>query len=158
MSPPITYLFLDFDGVLNSSQFFTARVAAKLPIRNADERVDPVNVARLNRIVEAVDPIIVASTTWRHNFSSGALTMCLRSHGFIGQIRGSTPLHGHAERGGEIQAYMDHRGATASQIVILDDNDDMDHLYPRLVRTSDRDGLTDRDVDRAISMLRAAPR
>jgi hypothetical protein len=42
----------------------------------------------------------------------------------------------------------------ASDIVILDDNDDMAHLLDRLVKTSDRTGLTDDDVDRAVSMLK----
>lgn len=151
MTQPV--LFLDFDGVLNSSRFFTARLAAKLPITSADDRVDPAAVALLNRIVDTLDPMFVASTTWRHAYSTGALTRCLRGHGFKGRIQSATPLNGYAERGGEIQAWMTVHGVTADRIVILDDNDDMEHLSPRLVRTSDRDGLTALDVARATSML-----
>lgn len=139
-------LFLDFDGVLNSSRFLRAQQDAGRPTRTTIERIDPAAVAQLNRIVATIDPIVVVSSTWREKHSLDALTDCLRVHGYIGRLYGATPVYG-TSRGAEIQTWMTRKGIVPSEIVILDDNDDMDHLLPRLVLTDIDTGLLPEHVE-----------
>jgi hypothetical protein len=60
-------------------------------------------------------------------------------------------IHGKT-RGAEIQQWMDENW-TPERFVILDDNADMDHLLPHLVRTSSIVGLTDANATKAVEML-----
>lgn len=144
-------LFLDFDGVLNSTRFFRAQQTAGRPTRTTVERIDQAAVAQLNRIVATIDPIVVVSSTWREKHSLDALTDCLRSHGYIGRLYGATPLNG-TSRGHEIQTWMTRKGIVPEEVVILDDNDDMDHLLPRLVLTDTDTGLLPEHVNRVTNM------
>lgn len=50
--------FLDIDGVLNSNQFWEN-------CKNIDEEIDDTAVARLAKIVNATNSIIVLSSSWR---------------------------------------------------------------------------------------------
>jgi hypothetical protein len=55
-------------------------------------------------------------------------------------------------RGREIQAYLNNAAGVES-FVIIDDDDDMEHLKPHLILTPFEIGLTEADADRAIAML-----
>ncbi len=147
-----SYLFLDFDGVLNSEAHF-AQFDDREP--NRDENLDPAAVGRLNRIVSETNCKIVISSTWRHWSSRNNLRALLVRRGFRHEfaVVGTTPWLG-GPRNFEIQSWMDHNGSlTAEQICILDDWEDMGHLEHRLVKTSWETGLLDEHVERAIAML-----
>jgi len=159
-------VFLDFDGVLNSTDFMVAnqekRQNGSFLNRDEDE-IDPAAVARLNRILEATGAVVCISSTWRILHKIGELNGFLKRRGFTGKLVGMTPrLHGQARRGHEIQEWIDWQGQgyardPVESFVILDDDSDMEHLVDRLVQTDGSEGLQDRHVDRAIAMFMGAP-
>jgi len=162
-------LFLDFDGVLNSSPFLRAQSKAKVYTETG--AIDPSAVAKVNRIIAATGAKVVVSSSWRIGRDAKAMQKLLEKVGFIGEVIGTTPdlmtlsdpndplskraYIGHV-RGDEIQAWLTDRerlDASGTVFVIIDDYDDMAHLRHRLVQTSFDTGLTDTDVDRAIAVL-----
>lgn len=154
-------LFLDFDGVLN-------HIESRRRSPGGWNKLDPACVERVNRIVDRSDCLVVVSSSWRL-FERGVsaverLQGILDEHGFRHKVhdvtpRGSTSVTIHNQswyaylgRGLEIQEWIDlnlHQGP----ICLLDDSCDMAHLIDRLVRTSDRVGLTDEHVEAAVRML-----
>ena len=153
-------VFLDFDGVLNHAKHFddlrTGRVIADC--LDDDESFDKVAVERVNVIVERTGADVVVSSSWRCMFELSDICDILKRHGFRGRVIGATPrLHrtpdGEARvRGHEIQSWLDEH-PDVEAFVILDDDSDMAHLIPKLVKTSFETGLQDEHVERAIRML-----
>ncbi len=152
---PERYVVLDLDGVLNSGRYFSSwkpSASGLVTIDDWYEMLDPAAVARLEAIVQKSGAKVVISSTWRMHKTVEQLATDLREHGFTGRVVGATPeLRG--GRGVEIQAWMDACGVTAEQIVILDDDSDMLHLRPRLVKTTHDEGLTDAHVTEALRLL-----
>lgn len=150
------YLFLDFDGVLNSRKFVnTYLYQFREPTEQryvVDEHINPELVAKVNTIVTKADVEVVISSAWRKSFTKERLQDMLRRRGFIGHIVDCTPIM-RCDRGYEIQAWMDQHGVTKDQVVILDDNTDMAHLLDRLVQTSFDTGIQDGQVEEAIRMF-----
>lgn len=180
-------LFLDVDGVLNSSDWFKRRpkytnITKSMATQiveslRADHGFDPINIARLNTLVERADCDIVISSTWRklgpgesgHEHMQRMLTHRGFKHSH--RIIGSTPvlrkISGFTQdaqlgssgvfiaypRGMEIQAWLDENEPVGS-FVILDDESDMAHLIHRLVKTEFSVGLTDENVDAVVHLLK----
>lgn len=169
-------LFLDIDGVLNHSDW------RRPPKRRGDDsiaeslrrKVDPACVDRLNLILMATQCDVVLSSTWRHYAPTHEICAGLRRLGMRGSLIGRTPLSSERDldvfrryrgrppqflepypRGYEIQQWIDcHDFELYPSIVILDDDADMEHLCPRLVRTSfEQGGLQLGHVRRAIELL-----
>lgn len=155
-------LFLDFDGVLNSCDYFSSPRAAD---RHEDgRRVDPLAVANLNRIIEATNCQVVISSTWRKGNSLGGLLRILVSRGLdkkhwdnfirmtpVLDSRMESGLWRSVERGREIQAWLDKHPEKFERIVILDDDGDMVHLMPHLVLTH---GITGLDAEKTAEAIR----
>lgn len=147
MAPNV--IFLDVDGVLNRVE--NGRFG---PLRSEA-------LARLARIIAVTDAVIVLSSYWRY-YPRGLeeLNAKLLEHGLVlhshtpttGELKLSSGIIGAKTRGAEIQQWMDEHWQP-ERFVILDDNTDMAHLMPYLVRTSSYAGLTDRDADIAIKRL-----
>lgn len=127
--------------------------------------VQPTLLHRLNGILcEGVS--VVITSTWRMAYTARGLQILLESRGFVGRVIGCTPVL-HAERGEEIQAWLDQHQADLALMgytcppfpgsvyscVILDDNADMGRWLPRLVQTDSTHGLSDEDVKRAKTLL-----
>jgi hypothetical protein len=163
-------LFLDFDGVLNSCEWFNKsradRQAAGSVMEHEREMIDPEAVARLNRIIEATGCSVVISSTWRKSRTVGELLRILVSRGLDGKhwdnFIGKTPvldsqmdsgLWRAVERGHEIQAWLDKWPEKFQRIVILDDDGDMAHLMPHLVLTHGIPGLDDEKTEDVIRRL-----
>jgi len=157
-------VFLDFDGVLNSTPFLKAQSKAK--VYSETGALDPKAVAELNRLSSVVK--FVVSSSWRHGYTRQQLQSLLEQIGFSGHIIGRTPIWlttsdggivGAKERGFRIQAWLDKAsdyGIDVDSFVILDDNSDMVHLKDRLVQTDMDTGLTESHVDAVIGLLDAA--
>ena len=141
-------IFLDIDGVLINRK--SLRQASGLRAN-----ADPYCVAELNRITDATGAKIVVSSTWRRQ-GRRFVTDALRKWGVGGQIVGCTPVINVPDRGNEIQAFIDEYHRPVGSFVILDDDSDMLHLMPRLIRTEFETGLTQADAERAIAMLTEA--
>lgn len=80
------------------------------------------------------DSKLVLSTSWRHMFSLEEISGFLRANGIITPISGVTPMIGH--RGAEIQAYCEEQGLKDTEIVALEDEEDLKPYNHRRVMTS----------------------
>ena len=150
-------LFLDIDGVLNSAKLW-ARDKPKSNTYMTRELCE-----RFSAMLDQLPDVkIVMSSTWRMGYYDKAIDM-LSKHGvskdrFIGKtpIGGTIRLSGiseSVERGIEIQQWLDaHPGV--EKFVILDDNSDMAHLMPHLVKTTWEDGLQDSHCYQIIERLK----
>lgn len=119
----IKIIFLDIDGVLNSRKYINQCVANNIP---ADDVIDPIAVARLNKITDATGAKLVISSTWRLPFlwrnDFKGLCALLHSHKVTADIVGVTPdLNLDHGRGKEIQKYIDDCGFVIDKFIILDD-------------------------------------
>lgn len=152
-------IFLDIDGVLN-----------KTPAAN-HIRLDSDLVDRFKRLVMETDGKIVLSTFWRH--FDEYIMYILHRHGIAAsRIAGRTPGHSDASifsrtafdgseysnRALEIRAWLDMH-PEVQNFCILDDRPSAADagLAPNFVHTDSNSGLTDADVERAISIIKCGP-
>jgi hypothetical protein len=143
-------IFLDIDGVLNSGRFMHSNIDAFNEAYGV-KHLDPMAIARLNKIIEATDAEVVISSTWRILSSVADMRGYLKAAGFTGVVRGATPRLG-TRRGIEIQQWLDDH-ALIDSMVILDDDSDMGHLMPFLVKTDWNKGLQDEHIQLVVDML-----
>lgn len=173
-------LFLDMDGVLNSTAFFDLlRKEDDLgfPKEGSDDwwchMVDPVAVDRLNKILEATEAQVVISSSWRYHCTSNDMQRILDKRGLQGKVIGRTPtasqvrgrgicLGQYVVRGHQIHTWIleNPELEVENQFVILDDMgpDSFVYLAPHLVRTSRERGLLDEHIEPAIQILRDGPK
>lgn len=134
-------IFLDIDGVLNSTGFCQRCYLANIDM---NDWIDPVNVAALNRLVSGFNAQLVISSAWRlgffHNLSG--LQNLLRKHNIF-PIIGMTGYRNDADRAQEIRDYLDKLD---QDFLILDDMD-LDGFGDKFIRTDPITGLTDDLVD-----------
>ena len=148
-------VFLDFDGVLNSTPFLVGP-PRKPPL--GISAIDGRAVRRLNTIVDLTGAKFVISSTWRIYEPVGRLIEWLEALGFEGEVIDRTPDFPGQERGVEILEWLkaydkSPDGEDIEDFVILDDNADMYPLLDHLVQTDSEVGLTDADVRVAVEML-----
>ena len=134
------YLFLDFDGVLNTGKY--ARQMKREGIDPFDEfgaMFDPEAIANLKHLVELTGCKIILSSTWRNE---GIMRMreLWKDRNLPGEIFSMAWLYQNAGRD--------------DRYVILDDED---YFFPKqqehLILTDDKEGLTDRKAQKAIWIL-----
>lgn len=170
-------IFLDFDGVINSSPWFASLPSKKGIISDFGselmwiEMVDPEAIKKLNKIIEKTRAKVIISSSWRCHHTIKRLQSVLNARGFIGEIIGKTPcvvdmnILNASEPSVNNEKYIGERGLEIKQwlvenavlgidnFIILDDNSDMADLRKFLIKTSWHTGLLDEHVDAAISML-----
>ena len=173
-------IFLDVDGVLNCSDFYKnrwERLQANGETRDYPyDEFSPECVARLNKVTDATGAKIVVSSTWRLGRTVEELQNLFKEVGITGEVIDKTCHMGGAKgytipRGCEIDHWLDERKfqrinwslkvqmeyAEKSEVdnyVIFDDDSDM--LYNQrehFIKTSQKTGLDDSDVERAIELL-----
>lgn len=151
-------LFLDFDGVLNSQQFYESRV-------NRASELDYNAVANLNAIIKATNCDVVISSTWRKFYSLEELRDVLVDYGlfpdFANKIIGVTPnleskkedskLWMSVPRGEEIKAYLESINFQGNYVCL---DDDVDFLPGQpLVFCAYEDGLTAKEASLCMEIL-----
>jgi HAD domain in Swiss Army Knife RNA repair proteins len=158
----VKIIFLDIDGVLNNSKFLRQNPGAKA---GTGQQLDPRAIALLDRLVAATGAKIVISSTWRHSSSPGQIDQMLKDHGFqhTDSILDRTPV-GENNRGQEVQEwlqldveriYINPKHEPVQDYVILDDTDEfLPEQRPHFVHVNPQTGLTQRDVEEAIAILR----
>lgn len=158
-------IFLDFDGVLNSSASFLMESKKKKRLvanyykgkggmsnRKAKEfRVNQtfseVCASNFQYILDKCPDVkVVLSTTWRNLYEMDWLKEKLEEYGIdSSRVIGKTPRifrgFNSAERGHEISEWLEEH-PEVTDYVILDDNSDMTVHMDKLVKTSWLDGLT----------------
>lgn len=146
-------LFLDFDGVLNYTEFFSnlprRPIIGTQSIEWWTECLDPSRVELVNEIVEKTGAQVVVSSSWRHGHQPIALQAFLEHIGFRHQIIGITP-RGWGDRRDEIRQWLNEN--KADRFVILDDDDDAS-IDGHFVQTSMETGLTPEHAQKAIEIL-----
>ena len=144
-------LFLDFDGVLNSSIGFE-RDKPRTAFYFAPECVE-----NLKTVLDALPELkIVVSSAWRECASMSKLRRIFRKYGLPGgRIVGITPTAlSDYMRGHEIQSWLDSQPpGRVERFIILDDDSDMADLMPYLVQTKDETGFTRKNAEEVICRL-----
>ena len=149
---PRPVLFLDFDGVLGAGRVWAQNESRRWTCPAG--WLDPVLIARLNRLVRHTGAVVVLSTSWRKYLGAESAAGVLRACGFTGEVVGATEVMGEGveQRHREIERWLrEHPGVTRWVAV-----DDCELALPpeRFVRTHAVHGLTDDDCDRVAAILR----
>lgn len=165
------YLFLDFDGVLNTSRY--AKLLRNEGIDPFDEfgaMFDPETIVNLKSIIEQTNCKIVLSTSWRNE---GLLRMRFlwKDRNLPGEIFSMTPIllsttYQDSQNGEmfcipelntkalEINAWLQQNASKSFNYVIVDDeNVFFQKQQKHLVLTDEYDGLTVDKADKAIEIL-----
>ena len=165
------YLFLDFDGVLNTSNY--AKLLRKEGIDHYDEfgaMFDPNTINNLKTIVDQTDCKIVLSSTWRNE---GVMRMqaLWKDRNLPGEFYAMTPIllsatYQDARSGDfftipernakalEINAWLNNQASNPCQYVIIDDeNVFFQSQQSHLVLTDECEGLTYQKAQEAIGVL-----
>ena len=145
-------IFLDIDGVLNSSAWLEDQYKKGRSVSMVRE-FDRAAIGNLNRVVLGTGAKVVISSTWRLLYSLDHITGMLLDFGFKGVVIDKTPEIFRGARGYEIEKWMKEHRVTPGQVVILDDSSDMGDLGGRRVLVSSRWGLTQGDAKKAIKLL-----
>ncbi len=156
-------IFLDIDGVLNSTQtaedwhlktgkggyggfFEETDIVTDDNVRWGQSLVD-----NLKKIVDATGARIVISSTWRKHFTCPKFKDMLAIYGWDGApIYDRTPIM--RIRGQEVKWWVDKHKPEV--YVIIDDYDDfLREQIPFFVQTNPDIGLTQEDAQKAITIL-----
>lgn len=172
-------LFLDIDGVLNSSEYMKT-----LPIEfYAYEMIDPAAVSLLNDVVKETNCHVVLSSMWRYQYKIDIMNQILHERNASFSLCDYTPhltdtqidfdkaskelgrVHAfdhdclkHTRRGLEIELWIRRNFKNSDipdlKIAIVDDIDNMHNLKSRLIKTLDFCGLTKNDANNISLMLK----
>lgn len=150
-------LFLDFDGVLNSKPWRRDHRTGDVEAMSFEELhaqlrawLDPACVARVQRICDATDAVIVLSTSWRV-CGLDVVRPILRDAGLVAEV---VDKIGREDRGrgrdAAIRAWVGYHVDVVRWLAL--DDQPLD-LGTHAIRTSDDTGITDADAVNAIRAL-----
>jgi len=150
-------VFLDIDGVLNSEQLMTKMGS---DLWGDGSVLDPIAIERLNHLTDVTGAKIVISSSWRIAYEWDELVSILKNSGIKAEVLDKTPRFPYDDRADEIWSWLNNAQESVETYVILDDDrleakrDNSDPVLDmHFVRTSWLDGLQDRHVEKAISIL-----
>ena len=158
----IKYVFLDLDGVVNSrdwDRYYRDKNLKYNP--EIDPDIDFRAINRINKLIDSTSAKIILSSSWRFYLSETINR--LRNSGLKYQIKDiikgeeciydeNWPEINHPTRGDLIENFIIEN--PCDNYVILDDNNDMtNEQQSHLVKTSMEYGFTDKDLEKAISIL-----
>lgn len=160
------YIFLDIDGVLWTHRHMKyIHDFWKEQHINRTTELDPICIENLKELVENTDAMIVITSTWRMGRSVTDLKIEFERYGLDKYIIDKTRVLYDTEgrevkRGLEIDNFLKLNNIMttegkykAESFVIIDDDPDMVHLMPYLVRTNMDIGLTKEHVELAKKIL-----
>lgn len=136
-------LFLDIDGVLNSSAWMITLKKGKEANRvyggDGDQwwidMLEPRAVLLLNEVLECTGAKVVLSSTWRLRHTPEAMQRLLKTRGFTGEVIGRTPRMA-GQRGYEIRQWLKEHPEVETY-AIVDDDSDMEPIKDhRFIQTS----------------------
>lgn len=151
-------IFLDVDGVLN-------HIGCRTRTPGGVYFVEDDKIKLLKELAGATGAKIVLTSSWRKgwfDFDNGITSedntdFCMLREKLLEyglEIMSRTPITNRGHRGSEIDMWLNAwKGENIESIVILDDHADMHPYSQFLVRTFFEDGLTRKDVKRAIKIL-----
>ena len=156
MSNSRPVVFLDFDGVVETiywekdedgSWSFNIHKIGRASLNNKQA------IGWLNELYNKIPYDIVVSSSWRIGMTLEQLQTLITKSGFNPEIRviGMTPVL-YQQRGLEIQQWIDDNKFT-NKFIIIDDDSDMCHLLPLLIRCDCQLGFTIYDYQKALRLL-----
>ena len=149
-------VFLDFDGVVETIYWKQAEDGTwswNVHKSGRNELNNKQAIGWLNELYSKVPYDIVVSSTWRIGMTLKELQELITNSGFNKNIKviDKTPVL-YRQRGEEIQQWLDDNNFTGKYIII-DDDSDMGHLLPVLVRCDCQLGFTIYDYQKALRLL-----
>lgn len=150
----VKYLFLDFDGVLNTEQYQARLAIEGKPITDEYGALfDPKVVDRLAEIIEKTKAEIVITSSWQNILSAEVLDEMWKKRGLPGEIRvyrkQESEQVSHAQ---VVKSFMDNMSNTP--FVILDDEDQYpEECRNNLIAINPVTGIKEKDVAKAIELL-----
>ena len=154
------YIFLDIDGVLNTTRNYRARFMADEPWRDDyGPFFDPESVGNLRLIVTATNADIIITSSWRYKGVDAMHTLwSIRNMpGFLIGITPEVVSNDFCVRSMEINKWLAQNAPESPdsyRFVIIDDSAMFlpEHM-PFLIHTSANVGITADDAAKAILML-----
>ena len=165
------YLFLDFDGVLNTEFHQNRLISQGKPWQDEHGAFfDPEAVKQLGRIIDVTQACIVIESSWRYLGLKAMLDMWEDRHlpGHVIDITPFTasnsffltadtndldPEMGHY-KGIEIASWLfDHATAEARYVIIDDEYVILDSQLPHFIMTNPFDGISEEVANQAIAIL-----
>lgn len=154
------FIFLDIDGVLNSEQFYEEKTQQERfeELRKEFEddiaymlaNIDLKAVELLNKLTDATKAKIVVASSWRACFD---LQDIFNYAGIKEPISGITPYLSSGHRGREISEWLKNIKKPYKYVILDDDNDMLEEQLNNFVQADWREGLTDKDISKAIKIL-----
>ena len=142
-------IFLDIDGVLNSSKGSKEYLAFM--------EVDKLKLLKELIIDSNADGVVITSDRRYSQYDMEDITLAFDMYEIfiVGLLRNPNDEDFEDNRGKQIRDYLENSKDNISSIVILDDNDDgISELFPdEFIEVSRLDGLTSEIVDEAIKIL-----
>ncbi len=147
-------LFLDIDGVLNSTRSAAAFGGCPWP-RNRNmagdwEKFDQVAVKLMARLVQETGAHVVLSSTWRIGMDQDRAT---ELGDFLGYVISSATPGGGGERGTQIKQWLDEHPGVEKFVIVDDDSDMLAEQLPHFVKVDPRVGLTYQNYKDAKELL-----
>lgn len=122
-------IFLDFDGVLNSTRSAVATINLKRRQKFDDHQwaiLDPIAIGLVNKLCEEALAYVIVSSTWRLFTPMEEFNKRFTKMGFIYiNCIDRTPDSQDGHRGRQIDSWMKQQTFLISNYVILDDDSDM---------------------------------
>jgi HAD domain in Swiss Army Knife RNA repair proteins len=149
-------IFIDFDGVLNSTAFFTRNPRAAALYRARELVFDPLAMTAFSNLVRKTRSVVIISSDWRKAYDYDVIARKMQQAGFRypDLIAGQIPNFGqNSQRGDEIAAWLKSHGIRNEPYAILDDRSDMTTVKKHLILTNPLVGLTSNDVKKAMALL-----
>lgn len=137
MSAPLRVLFLDIDGVLNSTRTALALGGIPHDLTPANvAKLDPVALALVRNLCRAAGLSVVVSSTWRilHHWDEIGRALNLPT-------MGATPRSPSGFRGDEVNAWLAEHPEVKDWAVVDDDSDFHRSQAARFVRVDGAEGL-----------------
>lgn len=135
-------LFLDIDGVLNSSSWINSNKGRK---HGEFNKINPWCVENLNKIIDAIPDLkIVLSSSWRILYSLEEVQAILKINGFKSVLYDKTSngvlsedeLCIESGRGTEIKLWLTEHPECKQFAIVDDEISDMKDLLPYIVQTN----------------------
>ncbi len=151
-----TILFLDIDGVLNTSETYKRARTWADSVESAVEPFEPACVAHLNTITEQTNAQIVICSSWRHIFTLSGLRQIFQKVGISANVLDVTPTSV-SQRAKAVVAWLAKHPEVQHWCVLDDDICAYDNHLPNsnyLVGIDGDVGLTETDALIALVQLK----
>lgn len=147
------YIFLDMDGVLNSSKSFSENKKNKKPMRDWNYHFSYECINEFKNFLSYLNKYeIIISSSWRTLKEPMEWVKKMFEIEGIPMYKDVTN-HNMKKRGEQIEDYCAEHFISKEDVIILDDDSDMENFMDRLVKTEFATGFTRETTVAALSLI-----